>query len=508
MSHSLTLKWISTLVLSSLVGVILVGIFAYRTTVSEYDRLRVAQSRDAFIEDIAAYYQTNNSWAGVDTWLAGEVIQPQTVAEPAPESGADSQVIEIPPAAPTTTASDTASPHANDAALDFGQPAQPGPSGFPSFTPMPVHMFAIADASGRIVYGDGPFRVGDFVSVQQIEAGEPIIVNGSKVGVALTAAPPPGPMPREQEYLSRIVQALVIGAIGACAAAILAGVLLSQRFLRPLEELTTAISAMKGGNYDQKVKVRTKDELGVLAETFNQMSAEIHRANQLRRQMTADIAHDLRTPLNVISGYLEALCDGTLKPTQERFDAMNQETLLLRHLVEDLRTLSLADAGELKLAHQPLQPRDLLEQMQQAFEPLAREKQIALRVETDKNLPDISIDRARMAQVLENLIGNALHHTPRGGSVLLGARGQADGVQITVSDTGKGIPADKLSNIFERFYRVDESRTENQGESGLGLAIAKSIVEAHHGTIAAESRLGAGTSMIITMPADRRVNTP
>lgn len=499
MTRSITLKWIGTLVLSSLVGVVLIGLFAYRTTVFEYDRLRTVQSRDAFLEDIAQFYMANNSWNGVGDWLDDRFAQPVSLlvdeGATASSGGADGLEVATPAAQPDSSAS-----------MPVGEGETAGPyvppaSGFMSPYFDSSHMFAIADTSGQIVYGEGPFHVGDTVSTEQLESGEPIMINGSQVGVAITVTPPPGPMPREQEYLARITQALVIGAIGACAAAIVFGILLSQRFLRPLEELTAAISAMRQGSYDQKVKVRTRDELGVLAEAFNQMSAEIHRANQLRRQMTADIAHDLRTPLNVISGYLEAMRDGTLKPTQERFDAMNQEALLLRHLVDDLRTLSLADAGELKLVYQTVQPRELLEQVRQSFEPLAHEKQITLKVEADALIPDISLDRARMTQVLENLIGNALRHTPAGGSVILGVHHQAGGVQITVSDTGEGISEDKLPNIFERFYRTDESRSEDQGASGLGLAIAKSIVEAHHSTITAESKVGVGTSMIITIPA-------
>jgi signal transduction histidine kinase len=249
------------------------------------------------------------------------------------------------------------------------------------------------------------------------------------------------------------------------------------------------------------VTVRTQDELGELAQTFNQMSSDIHRANQLRKQMTADIAHDLRTPLMVISGYLEALRDGTLKPTQARFEAMSHEAALLTRLIDDLRTLSLADAGELKLLPQAVEPRDLLEQVQRSFEPLAAEHGVTLRVQADTALPDLQVDRERMVQVLANLVSNALRYTPAQGKVTLGARQQAGSVQLIVSDTGSGIAADKLPNIFERFYRVEASRTENQGESGLGLAIAKSIVEAHGGTITAESTLGKGTTFIITLKA-------
>lgn len=448
MLRSLTFKWMATLLLTSLVGVVLVGLFAYRTTITEYDRLRVEQAQTEFVDNVTSYYLSHQGWDGIDAWLREE---------------------------------------------------QYPPSETEGNRPPPPQQCALADADGMIVAGHGPYHQGDQVTTEMLDEGVPIVIDGERVGTALLAMPPPQLDPREQRYLDGTNQALLIGAVGAGSVALLIGIVLSRRFLHPLTELTRAITAMKQGDLNQQVQVRTHDELGALAQTFNQMSAEIHRANQLRKQMTADIAHDLRTPLMVISGYLEALRDGTLKPTPERFEAMNQEATLLKRLVEDLRTLSLADAGELKLVYQPVSPRELLEQVKQSFEPLADERQIALRVEADNALPTLQVDRERMVQVLANLVSNALRYTPAGGVVTLRARQRQDGVQLAVSDTGSGIPADKLPNVFERFYRTDESRTENQGESGLGLAIAKSIVEAHQGTISAESKVGAGTLMTITL---------
>jgi signal transduction histidine kinase len=229
------------------------------------------------------------------------------------------------------------------------------------------------------------------------------------------------------------------------------------------------------------------------------MSAQIHRANQLRKQMTADVAHDLRTPLMVITGYLEALCDGTLQATPARFEAMHHESKLLQRLVEDLRTLSLADAGELKLIDQSVKPYELLQHVRQSFEPIAQHQGVILRVDADEPLPDLRVDNERMAQVLGNLVSNALRYTPEGGSVILSAHSQPDSIQLAVQDTGTGIPAEKLPNIFERFYRTEESRHQRSDESGLGLAIAKSIVEAHGGTISASSQPGKGTTVTITL---------
>ena len=456
MTRSLTFKWSVTLLLSSLVGVVLVGLFAYRTTINEFDRLRMEQARNAFITQASEYYVENGSWEGLNN------ARREENAEPSSDQG------------------DPGPGHKDD---------------------NPPQMFALANADGEIVVESGPFRFGEQATAEQIESGIPITIDDVQVGTVLIATPPPDLDPREQMYLDRTNQALLVGAIGASAVALLVGIVLSRNFLKPLSELQKAISAMQQGNLNQQVQVRTRDEIGILATTFNQMSAEIHRANQLRQQVTADIAHDLRTPLLVIAGYLEALVDGTLKPTPARFKAMQDEANLLKRLVEDLRTLSLADAGELKLILQSIPPGELLEKVKQSFEPIAKQQHVSLSVQTDAGLPDLVIDRERMMQVLANLVTNALRYTPEGGNVILQAQKRQNGVQLLIKDTGAGIPEDKLPNIFERFYRIEESRYQSEGESGLGLAIAKSIVEAHGGSISATSRLGEGTTMMIALSA-------
>ncbi|MBZ0296882.1 MAG: HAMP domain-containing protein [Anaerolineae bacterium] len=446
MIRSLTFKWVVTLLLSSLTGVTLVGLFAYRTTVNEFDRLRVEQIKSTFMTEVTTYYQDHGSWDGINEAL-GMSREPDSEQR-------DSNFIQV---------------------------------------------FALTDTDGVIVLGIGPYHVGEEATAQQLSEGIPVTIDEEQVGTVLLALPPPRLDPREQVYVDRTNQALFIGAIGASAIALLIGILLSRQFLRPLSDMMTAIAAMRRGELKQQVPVRSQDELGELAQSFNEMSVQLHQATHMRKQKTADIAHDLRTPLMVISGYLEALRDGTLSPTQARFDTMNQEVVLLKRLTEDLRTLSLADAGELKLIYQPVPPRELLEQVKQSFEPIADEEGITLKLESEDNLPDVNVDRERMVQVLGNLVSNALRYTPSGGTITLRAQQDHAQVRLIVSDTGTGIAEDKLANIFDRFYRTEESRHQDSGESGLGLAIAKSIVEAHHGVIVAESRLGAGTSLIITL---------
>ncbi|MEA3351930.1 MAG: HAMP domain-containing sensor histidine kinase, partial [Chloroflexota bacterium] len=221
---------------------------------------------------------------------------------------------------------------------------------------------------------------------------------------------------------------------------------------------------------------------------FNQMSAQLTRLNEQRRQMTADIAHDLRSPLTVISGYVESMRDGVLSPSPKRLETIQDEVRHLQRLVEDLRTISLADAGELSLNRVSVPPSALLQQIQAAYQHPAEKQGVNLEVEVDPDLPNINVDPDRIFQVLANLVGNAIRHTPAGGDVCVRCnQGEQRTMVITVADTGSGIPAEDLSRVFDRFYRVDDSRHGGDGESGLGLAIAKSIIEMHGGSITAAS---------------------
>jgi len=256
---------------------------------------------------------------------------------------------------------------------------------------------------------------------------------------------------------------------------------------------------------EQQVKVRSNDEIGQLATAFNRMSQEVARVNQLRKQMTADIAHDLRTPLTVISGYIESMREGVLKPTPQRLALIYSEIERLQNLVGDLRMLSLADAGELSLNPQSIAPRALLDKAATLFRHLAEQQKVTIMVTVSENLPELWVDEARMMQVLGNLISNALRYTPSGGRVTLSARSVDDSVEICVQDTGEGIPADELPFIFDRFRRGDKSRHAETGETGLGLAIVKALVESHGGSVAAESAPGAGTTIRLDLPIKKQV---
>jgi signal transduction histidine kinase len=275
------------------------------------------------------------------------------------------------------------------------------------------------------------------------------------------------------------------------------GGLLAYTLTRPLSELTEATVQIARGKLGLQVKVRSKDELGKLAASFNKMSSDLAVATQVRQQMTADVAHDLRSPLSVIGGYAEALSDGKLPGTPEVYQILHQETKHLSRLVDDLRTLSLADAGELTLTKQPSSPKALLERVAARHAVAADQKGIRLRVQAPEDLPLITWDVERMAQVFDNLVLNAFRYTPQGGEVTLSAEAVGGATRMQVHDNGSGIAAEDLPFIFDRFFRGDKSRQQN-GESGLGLAIARSIVEAHGGSIAVVSEPGKGATFTIT----------
>jgi signal transduction histidine kinase len=230
------------------------------------------------------------------------------------------------------------------------------------------------------------------------------------------------------------------------------------------------------------------------------MAADLEHAEQLRRNLVADVAHELRTPLSNIQGYLEAIRDRVVKPNTATIHSLNEETALLSRLVDELQVLSLAEAGKLKLVYQAEDITRLIKRAVTSWQPQVAVKEISLSIDLPDNLPLVNIDRQRVNQVLHNLLENAVAHTRKGGTITVAAAKQGDWVEISVSDTGEGIPAEDLPNIFERFYRVDRSRARATGGSGLGLTIARRLVEAHGGQITVQSELGKGSRFSFTLP--------
>jgi signal transduction histidine kinase len=293
---------------------------------------------------------------------------------------------------------------------------------------------------------------------------------------------------------------LIWGACVAIAIALLLTFFLSRRITGPIRALTVTARKLGQGDFSQRVQVKDKSEVGELAQTFNSMASDLEKAERLRRNMVADVAHELRTPLSNVRGYLEAIRDGVIKPDAATIRSLEEEAILLSRLVDDLQELSLAEAGKLELVCQAEDIAELINQTVVAMQAQATTKEVLVSIDLPERLPPVNIDPQRISQVLRNLLENALAHTAKGDAITVAATQQGNWVKVSVSDTGEGIPPDDLSNIFERFYRVDKSRARATGGSGLGLTIAKRLVEAHGGKIEAQSELGKGSSFSFTVP--------
>jgi signal transduction histidine kinase len=326
-----------------------------------------------------------------------------------------------------------------------------------------------------------------------------IVYGGMPVGTLYVGVPEGGARVIE-EFLASNNRTLLLVAAVAGLGAVLLIVSLSRRILGPVEALTSAARRMEAGDLSQRVKIASNDEIGDLARAFNSMADGLARLERLRRNMVTDVAHELRTPLTNIRGYLEAVRDDLVKPERRVIESLYEETLLLNHLVDDLQDLSLAEAGQLRLERQPVALADLVDQAIGAFAPQAEAKGIALHVDAPEDLPLVNVDPRRIGQVLRNLLNNALTHTGPGGEVSVAAVAGDRWIEIKIRDTGTGIAAADLPYVFERFYRADRSRSRATGGAGLGLAIARQLVEAHGGQIAVESKIDEGTQFTFTLP--------
>lgn len=370
-----------------------------------------------------------------------------------------------------------------------------------------IPAFTLIDADHSVVLSTGPDQIGRKVSSHELDAAVPLALNDATIGWLLMPSTTRQVIPLSPEgiFLNSVNRASLLSGLVAAGLALILGGLLAFTLTRSLRELTEASNEIARGNFGLQVRVRSRDEVGRLADAFNKMSRDLDRTTQARRKMTADIAHELRTPLSVILGYAEGLSDNKLPGTPEVYDILFQETKHMNHLVEDLRTLSLADAGELQLNLLPYSSQFLLDRVAARHNLAAQQKGITLHFDAAKDIPPVIIDPERMVQVFDNLIGNALRYTPRGGQIALQTCARDGSVQFQVHDNGSGIAPEDLPHVFDRFYRGDKSRRQN-GESGLGLAIARSIVEAHGGTISVESQPGQGTLFKIILPAGKPVD--
>ncbi len=314
---------------------------------------------------------------------------------------------------------------------------------------------------------------------------------------------PSGPGSVLTVYLtSEINRFLLWGALLAIAMAMIVTFILSRYILSPIKVLSATAKKLGQGDFTQRVQIKNQGDVGELARTFNSMAGDLERTEKLRQNMVADVAHELRTPLSNVSGYLEAIRDEVVKPDKETIASLTDEVNLLSRLVDDLQELALADAGELKLFRQSEDVSLLIGRCALAIQTRIAEKGLQLALDIPGNLPPVFIDYQRIKQVLLNLLANAITHTASGGTIKVSARQEDKWIKVNVEDNGEGIAGADLPNVFERFFRADKSRARNSGGSGLGLTIVKRIVEAHQGRIEVQSEPGKGSLFSFTLPVD------
>jgi len=485
--------------MGAFLGVIVVGVIVMVISVrlSTTAQLRrrvlsddVAQA-NALAPLLASYYDQQDGWNGVEAFLASApgAPSPATQATPWPSG--------------------------------MMGPGMMGPDMGPSMmwnwqqwfqvtrTTGPVaKRVVVLDTGGKVIADTGRASLGEQHPAEHAEGGVPITANGIIVGTVLVGSMiEPVLNPADEDFLRLVNFSIFVTSLAVGLLALGLGSLLFRQITSPLGALSRAAEAIAGGDLGRRVEARSDDEIGRVARSFNRMAESLAHADAQRRNMMADIAHELRTPLTIIQGNLEALMDGVYDLTAENVADVHRHTVVLSRLVADLRDLALAEAGQLRLERQPISLSAVIAQVSEGLEAQAREKGVTLKIEASDALPPVEADEQRIAQVLFNLMSNALRHTPRGGTITVGATsrsmvapGPSDGrVLVTVRDTGTGIPPEDLPHVFERFYRADRSRARATGGSGLGLTIAKQIVEAHGGQIWAQSWLGAGSTFAFSL---------
>ncbi len=449
--------WVRLTLAFALVVLVTVGVVALLTNWRADSQFRqyLTHSRitaqGGLAEELAAYHQRHHSWDGVDALLEGGLLMPEVQGK----------------------------------GRGTG-PMRGGPR------------MMLADADGQVVHGD----VGERLSERERASAVPITADGVVVGYLLLPTARSAVIgPLEQDFLGRLRYFLIVGAAVAGGLGLLLGLLFSRSLTAPLRRLTKAAQSVAAGDFSQRVEEGGSAEIIEVANAFNEMTAALKEAETLRQNLMADVAHELRTPLTVLQGNLQALLDDVYPLEKVEVAQLYDETRLLSRLVEDLRELALAEAGQLRLNLQLTDAAQVARTTAATFALVAEDKGVSLDVQIADSLPLVLADPDRLAQVLRNLLGNALRYTPPGSWISISAGATDTIVEIAVADTGEGIRPEHLPHVFDRFWRADRSRARGTGGSGLGLTIAKQLVQSQGGEIGVQSEPGRGSRFWFTLPA-------
>jgi signal transduction histidine kinase len=305
----------------------------------------------------------------------------------------------------------------------------------------------------------------------------------------------------EEGYLQRSRRSLWLAGLTASVVAMLLAFLLIRQLTGPLRKLDQAARRVAAGKFDERVDIRSVDELGRLASSFNEMAASLETSEQVKKRLIADVSHELRTPITAVRTTLEALRDGLMPPTQETLTALHDKILLTTRLVQDLHQLALADAGRLSIQLGRCSIEHIIDTILETIGVQLEDETITVLREIETGLPWIEADAQRIEQVLLNLLSNAMRHTPKGGTIIVRAVRGGGHIQVSICDSGPGLSDLDLRHVFDRFYRADEARSGQDTGAGLGLSIAKALIEAHGGRIWAENAPTQGACFTFTLPS-------
>jgi two-component system sensor histidine kinase BaeS len=388
----------------------------------------------------------------------------------------------------------------------------------PHFAVMNRIYIEVRNADGNLIakapFGDDPtqnHRLFQQLGVSKVDVIKsklvevPILVRNHRVG-SISVAPLtiPGELTGEQQFRISLNRSLAAGGLLATLAAFIISYLISTRMTRSLTSITRAAKNLENGDLGQRVQVDADDEIGQLGEAFNHLAETLEYQERMRKNLTADVAHELRTPLAVIRSHIEAYMDGVMKPDPENLGSIHEEIMRLGRLVNDLAELSKAESGGLELKTADIDLAETVEKVAAGLRPLFQEKNIDLKLDLEPNTVG-SFEEDKIRQVAVNLIGNAIKFTPPGGQVQVSVGSQGDDtVVMSVTDTGIGIDEQSLSHIFERFYRIEKSRNRATGGSGIGLTIAAELVKLHGGSISVASKPGEGSTFTVVLPKNRK----
>jgi len=464
--RSLKARFILAYLALALIRVLVVGVIIRLTSGKSLMDLVVEQETARLTESVQTYYSANGT---LDGFFEYYMI-----------TNRDS----VPPTGPVNPA-----------------PAQPQNGSLPPNIRDLRGVAGLVDTNYRALIPTFGYTIGETIPTERFQNAVAIKVDGQIVAWILPDKNLTFKLSAEEQlFLQRTTLAIGLAALAGVLVAVAMGTILAGGLIKPIRCLTHASRLMAAGDLAQQVPVTSQDELGELTATFNQMSADLNAADQQRKRLTADITHDLSTPLQIISGYMEMLEEGEVALTPQRVGIIKTEIDHLKRLVGDLSTLSQVESGGLDIQMVEIRPEALVERVFQVYQPIAQRQGIDLRKNLDDHIPGVRGDEGRLLQVLKNLVENAIRHTPEGGTVTLAALWVDLHVELQVADTGSGIAAEDLPYVFDRFYRADKSRSTNQGHLGLGLAICKALVTRMGGSITAESAgVGQGTSMIVRL---------